>query len=189
MKNRIIKIFVFLAAAAAISLACQLNLGGPTPQGAEIPVSESAAEEVQATIKAVVELSSSGDPVTFGLSEGQATSLLALELQKKEKPLLTNPQVYLEDGFAEIYGQAQSGFLAGNLHLTLDVSIDEDGNPVFEVSEADFGPLPLSEGLNDSISAVINEAFTGKLGPLATGIRIEKISIDNGWMEITGRMR
>jgi hypothetical protein len=43
--------------------------------------------------------------------------------------------------------------------------------------------------LNESISAIIDEAFTGKLGPMATGIRFEKISIDNGWMEITGRLR
>jgi hypothetical protein len=189
MKTKSLKLLLLLMATAGLSLACVINLGGPTPEGPAIPISENSADEIQTTIDTARELASSGDPVTFGLSEGQATSLLAIELQKKEDPLLRNPQVYLEDGYVEVYGQAQSGVLAGNLHLTLEIYADDEGNPAFKITQADFGPLPLPEGLLDSLSSIFDEAFTGKLGPLATGIRIDKISVDNGWMEITGRLR
>jgi hypothetical protein len=189
MRKIILKSLYLIISVAAVSLACQLNVGGPTSQGTVIPVSEDAAEEVQNTIQSVIDLASSGDAVTFGLSEGQATSLLSLELQKQDNPILSDPQVYFEDGFTEIYGQAENGFLAGNLHLSLEVAVDPEGNPAFNISEANFGPLPLPEGLLEGVSGLLDEAFTGRLGPLATGIRIEKISIDNGWMEISGHLR
>lgn len=189
MSLKTLKLLSYLILAGLASSACLINLGGPQADRPEIPVSEDAADEIQATIKAAVDLASEGDAVTFGLSESQATSLLAIQLQGQEKPLLRNPQVYLDDGLAEIYGLAQSGFLAGNLHITLEIYADDDGKPAFKVKEADFGPLPLPDGLLDGISSVIDEAFTGRLGPLATGIRIEKINVDGGWMEITGYIR
>jgi hypothetical protein len=36
---------------------------------------------------------------------------------------------------------------------------------------------------------MIKEAYTGSLGPVATGLRIESISISGGVMTITGRIR
>jgi hypothetical protein len=36
---------------------------------------------------------------------------------------------------------------------------------------------------------MVKEAYTGSLGPVATGLRIESISIANGVMTVTGRIR
>jgi hypothetical protein len=36
---------------------------------------------------------------------------------------------------------------------------------------------------------MVREAYTGSLGPVATGLRIEGISIANGIMTVTGRIR
>jgi hypothetical protein len=36
---------------------------------------------------------------------------------------------------------------------------------------------------------MIDEAFTGALGPAASGLRIESINIANGVMTLTGRLK
>ena len=45
------------------------------------------------------------------------------------------------------------------------------------------------QGLNDAISAFVAQAFTGSLGPAATGFRLESISIGKGVMTVTGRIK
>jgi hypothetical protein len=111
-------------------------------------------------------------------------------LQQTDKtPLITNPQVYLRDGQMQIYGKTQQGIFAANIGIIVSVGVDEAGQPKIEIVSADFGPFPAPEGLKDAISAIIREAYTGSLGPVATGLRIETIVIANGVMTITGRIR
>ena len=69
------------------------------------------------------------------------------------------------------------------------MGVDADGQPLIEITSADFGPFPAPEGLKDAITAMVREAYTGSLGPVATGLRIETISIANGVMTVTGRVR
>jgi hypothetical protein len=39
------------------------------------------------------------------------------------------------------------------------------------------------------MTALITEAYTGSLGPVATGFRLERIDIANGLMTVMGRIR
>jgi hypothetical protein len=39
------------------------------------------------------------------------------------------------------------------------------------------------------LTAIIKEAYTGALGPVATGFRLETIVIANGTMTLTGRTK
>jgi hypothetical protein len=72
----------------------------------------------------------------------------------------------------------------------MNVGIDEtSGLPKIEIVSADFGPIPAPEGLNTAISAMIDEAFTGSLGPVAIGFRLESITIADGIMTLTGRTK
>ena len=73
--------------------------------------------------------------------------------------------------------------------VRVSVGVDENGQPKIDVVSADFGPLPAPKGLTETISAMIREAYTGSLGPVATGLRIENISIANGIMTISGRIK
>ena len=74
--------------------------------------------------------------------------------------------------------------------ITANVGIDEvTGMPKIEVSSVDLGPIPAPEGLNAAINAMIAEAFTGSLGPAATGFRLEAITIADGVMTMTGRIK
>jgi hypothetical protein len=90
----------------------------------------------------------------------------------------------------QMYGKINRGMLAANMLITMNVNVDPDtGLPKIEIASADFGPLPAPEGLNSAISAVIDEAFTGSLGPVAIGFRLESIAIADGTMTLTGRIK
>ena len=67
--------------------------------------------------------------------------------------------------------------------------MDEQGQPKIEIATADFGPFPAPNGLKQSLTALITEAYTGSLGPVATGFRLENINIANGLMTVTGRIK
>ena len=76
-----------------------------------------------------------------------------------------------------------------NIGIVVAVSIDANGTPLIEVVSADFGPLPAPAGINNAVSAMIQEAFTGSFGPVATGIRVQSITIADGIMFIVGRIK
>jgi hypothetical protein len=76
-----------------------------------------------------------------------------------------------------------------NIGIIVNVGVDENGQPKIDIASADFGPLPAPKGLTNAIAAMVREAYTGSLGPVATGLRIETITIANGIMTISGRIR
>jgi hypothetical protein len=58
-----------------------------------------------------------------------------------------------------------------------------------ELVSADLGPLPAPNGLKEIISSTIQEAYTGALGPVATGFRIQSVTIADGAMTIVGQIK
>jgi len=178
------------------TLACTVFVGGPDySDRAPIPVSNDAAESLTEEINKAFEAGVQTGEVTINITETQITSVLAQRLQTDQnlqqdsKPLITDPQVYLRDGQMQIFGKTQQGMFAANIGIIVSVGIDENGKPKIEIVSADFGPLPVPEGLNNAISAMIDEAYTGSIGPVATGLRVQSVSIVNGVMTITGRIR
>src|SRR5512142_2213980 len=109
--------------------------------------------------------------------------------QSNKKPLITDTQVYFRNGQMQIYGKTQEGIFAANIGIIVKVGVDANGQPLIEITSADFGPFPAPEGLKNALTAMIKEAYTGSIGPVATGLRIESISIANGVMTITGRTK
>ena len=188
---------IFFTTLILASLACTIFVGGPDYSTlAPIPVSAEAVESIKDEMRRAFEAGLETGVVTFNLTEPQITSYLAFRLQTDpalqqtdKTPLITNPQVYLRDGQMQIYGKTQQGIFAANIGIIVSVGVDEAGQPKIEIVSADFGPFPAPEGLKDAISAIIREAYTGSLGPVATGLRIDTIVIANGVMTITGRIR
>jgi hypothetical protein len=187
---------IFLATLILASLACTMFVGGPeyddlTP----IPVSTEAAQSLKDGIEKSLQDGLVSGVVTITITEPQITSYLALRLQsdpnlqQDDKPLIIDPQVYLRDGQMKIYGKTQQGVFAANIGIIVNIGVDAEGKPKIEIESADFGPFPAPEGINDTITAIIEEAYTGSFGPVATGIRIETIIIADGVMTITGRIR
>lgn len=187
----------FLLSLVITSLACTIFVGGPDYSSLPtIPVSAEAAESIKEEMRRAIEAGAQTGVITIHLTEPQITSYLAARLQtdpnlqqSDRQPLITNPQVYLRGGQMQIYGKTQQGIFAANIGIVVNVGVDANGQPQIEMTSADFGPLPAPAGLRDAISAMVREAYTGSLGPVATGLRIETITIADGVMTITGRVR
>lgn len=197
MRIRTRGLTLFLLSLVITSLACTVFVGGPDYSTLPpIPVSAESAESIKEELKRAVEAAAETGVITVNLTEPQITSYLAARMQtdpslqqSDKKPLITDPQVYLRDGQMQIYGKTQQGIFAANIGIIVTMGVDAEGQPLIEVTSADFGPFPAPEGLKDAITAMVKEAYTGSLGPVATGLRIQSISIANGVMTITGRIR
>ena len=172
-----------------VTLACTIFVGGPEIPQPPIPVSADAVTQLQEQIKNAVAAGAVSGEVTLQINEVQLTSFLTYKFLEDETPILTEPQVYLRDGQMRIFGKTQQGNFAANIGIVLAVGLDENGEPALQITSADFGPLPLPDGLNKAITALIEEAYTGALGPVATGFRITSIAIADGVMTIVGRIR
>ncbi len=188
---------IFLLMLVLTSLACTIFVGGPDYSSLPpIPVSAEAAQSIQDELKRAFEAGAQTGVVTINLTETQITSYLAERMQtdpslqqSDKKPLITDPQVYLRDEQMQIYGKTQQGIFTANIGIIVKVGVDANGQPLIEITSADFGPFPAPEGLKSALTAMIKEAYTGSIGPVATGLRIESISIANGVMTITGRIK
>ena len=196
MKQKKTVLPIFLLSLVLTSLACTIFVGGPDYSSLPtIPASTEAAQSIQDELQRAFEEGAQTGTITLNITEPQITSFIAARLQsdanlqQDSKPLITDPQVYLRDGQMQIYGKTQQGIFTANIGIILSVGVDENGQSKIEIVSADFGPLPAPEGLKDTISAMVREAYMGSLGPVATGLRIETIAIGNGIMTVSGRIR
>lgn len=194
LKKSVLPIFVLSLILA--SLACNVFVGGPDYSTLPtVPVSTEAVQSIQDEIQRAFEEGAQTGTITLNITEPQLTSFIAArlqsdsQLQQDNQPLITDPQVYLRDGQIQIYGKSKQGMFTANIGVIVSVGVDANGEPVIEIVSADFGPLPAPEGIKDTITAMVKEAYMGSLGPVATGLRIETIAIANGIMTITGRIR
>ncbi len=186
MKSRLIRSLPIIAVLLLITLACQVSAGGPEPPERHIPVSKEAADSLEKTLKAAVEAAATSEEVAVTLTEEQVTSYLAFYMDEQPEPLIRNPQVYLQNGAIEIYGEVQQGFLTTNARVTVLVNVDDAGQLRFDIAAADFGPIPAPDGVLNTMSAAVNESLTGSLAPAVTGIRIQSVYIADGMITVTG---
>ena len=180
--------FLILTLALA-SLACTVFVGGPDYPAEAIPVSTEAAQSIQDPFKQALEAGAATGVITFQINESQLTSYLTYKLAEQADPFMTEPKVFLRDGQMQVFGKVQRGMLAANVAVVLAIGADEAGLPTMQVTSADFGPFDAPAGLNDAISKLINEAYTGSFGPVATGFRLESITIADGLMTLSGRIK
>lgn len=183
------RVTCILLSTLAFTLACTIFVGGPEFPEPPIPISAEAVIALQEQAKAAVAAGAASGEVTLQINEVQLTSYLTYKLLEDPSPMFVEPQAYLRDGQMSVYGKARRGYFIANIRIVLAVGLDENGRPQLQLTSADFGPLPLPEGLNKAITAVVEEAYTGALGPVATGFRITSITIADGVMTIVGRIR
>jgi len=185
MRGSRIGILIVLVSLVGAGLACDLAVSGPTPPGSPIPVSTEAAGQLSEIWKTAIDNAQNGQ-VSVVINESQITSFLALKLAEQTNPPLTDVQVFLRDGKVQIFGNAKAGNVSTTALAVLAVNVTTEGQISFAVEKADFGPVPVPEKLLDSFSSALNEAFTGKVGSFASGIKITSIGIADGNMAIIG---
>ena len=190
MKTKKSSFTFFFTTLVLASFACTIFAGGPDYPTQTIPVSENEVQNMQTQIEQAFTAGAQSGVVTLQFTESQLTSYIALKLQEKTTPPFTDPQILLRDGQMQMYGKVARSMFTANILITMNVSIDEtSGLPKIEIATADFGPFPAPQGINNAISAVIDEAFTGSLGPVAIGFRLESITIADGVMTMAGRIK
>lgn len=187
MRSKTITGFILISLLIVTS-ACLINLGGPKYPSTTIPVSTQALGSLQNQLGSALTNPTPNQQLTLFLTESELTSYLSNLLGSKPDPLITNPQVFLRDGQIQVYGTATRGNFQANVKIVLTATIDSQGKLSLELVSADFGPIPVPKALNEVITSLVTEAFTGSLGPMATGIRIEGIVIAEGAMMIVGRI-
>ena len=190
MKQKNKSLYFFISLLILSSLACTIFIGGPDYPEQNVPVSENEVANMQTLIQQAFLAGAETGIVTIQITQSQLTSYLALKTQSLQDPPFTDPQILLQNGQMQMYGKVKSGVFTANMLITMDVGIDStSGLPSITINSADFGPIPAPEGINKAISKIIEEAFTGSFGPVATGFRLESISIADGVMTLTGRIK
>jgi hypothetical protein len=190
MKTKKYSLTFFLIVLLFTSLACTIFVGGPDYPAQIVPVSTDEVQTMQTQVEQALIAGAETGLVTLQITESQLTSYMALKMQEQTNPPFTEPQILLRNGQMQMYGKIDRGMFAANMLITMNVTVDETTNlPKIEIASADFGPFPAPEGLNTAISAVIAEAFTGSLGPVAIGFRLESITIADGIMTLIGRIK
>jgi len=190
MKTKKSKLTLFITSLVLASFACTIFAGGPDYPAQTVPTSPDEAQSMRQQIEQALIAGAETGFVTVQITESQLTSFMADKMAQQTNPPFTDPQILLRNGQMQIYGKITRGWFTANMLITMNVSVDEiTGQPKIEIASADFGPFPAPEGLNSAMSAVIAEAFTGTLGPVAVGFRLESIAIADGIMTMTGRIK
>lgn len=171
------------------TLGCIIFLGGPDYPTQTPPVSTAAVQTFQAQVQTATAQASQGGLFTLQVTQEQLTSLLNVQIQKRQDIPLKDPLVLLHPDVMEIYGKVQRGNFLMNLKVVVTVTVSAEGKPQFQIKEAYLGALPLPQSLQKMISDALNEAYLGAIGPAATGFRLESIVIGEGMMTISGRIR
>ncbi|MFQ5943458.1 MAG: hypothetical protein ACE5JF_07890 [Anaerolineales bacterium] len=179
---------LLLAASLVVAgLACQVNVGGPEPPAEIIEASEASATELANNWESILSLDTG--EVKLVITERQLTSFLSERFESDEEPILRRPQVFLRDSEIKIYGTAGAGVFEAGALLSIQPTVSSDGDVEFEITTAEFGPVPAPGALTTVLSELLTEAFTGTLGSMATGIRITSLAIADGQVVIVGSPR
>lgn len=178
-----------LVALILAGLACNFLKVRPEPPATPVPVTTEAVQSLQENLQAAATQVKSGGQVTLTVNESQATSILVLELQSQDTPLLQDPQVLLRDGQVQVFGNVQQGDMTVPLQLVLTVQVNSQGQPSFSVVSGYLGPLPLPEAMLNELSARLDSALTSQIRSKAGSIALDSITIANGVMTITGHPR
>lgn len=189
MKIRRIKYSIILIISNCIMLSCTIFIGGPSYPEYPIPISTEAVGELQSSISDAIILGASTGTVIITITEAQLTSYIAMKINQNPDPVLYNPQIYLYDGQIQFFGTAIQGYFQATVALVLTIGVDETGILAIKLTSADFGPLPAPEGFTSTITALLEEAFTGSIGPMASGIRLTDAAVGNGEITIRGQVK
>lgn len=173
---------------AASTVACRLNLGGPDLPAAPEASTAAATQASELWTEALEGAVTSGQ-VTVLLTEEHLTSALTTRLAGEEDSFFHSPAVTLRDGVIQVYGVVQQGPFEATVRLVITPVIDAQGRLGFELTSADFGPLPAPQGIRESISDMLSEALAGPMGSLATGFRVTSIAVADGALAIVAELR
>jgi hypothetical protein len=189
MHRRKISIFLGGAILLLALLACRLNLGGPAAPSPRIPVSTEAVTQVQSALDTAAAEAAQTGKATIQLTEAQVTSYLAAQLAQQSEPMFSDPQVLLRDQEVQVYGVVDQSVITAKIKIVLTMGVDPEGYPKIDLASANFGPLPVPQGLRETITNSIRQAYLSALGQAASSFHLDGISVENGSITASGHIK
>jgi uncharacterized protein YpmS len=184
-------LLLIIAVPMVISLACNfpgINQPALEEVGA-IPVTTESVQNLDDNIQSVIEDIQNGGPFQLIVTESQLTSYANYELQSYQEYQIQNVQIYLRDGRVRITGDAEQNNINLPLTILLKLSVDGSGKPESEIVSASIGPFQLPESFLDQLTSMMDSILVTQILPANQNVVIEKITINNGQMIISGYTR
>ncbi|MEJ5201314.1 MAG: LmeA family phospholipid-binding protein [Anaerolineales bacterium] len=181
MNQKFIKKLVVVTVIAS-TLACRMNIGGPTPERT-VPVSTEALGQLDSALSTAFQADTNS--ITITVTEEQLTSFAAYRFTTNSDLSIQNPQIFLQNGQIEFYGQVEQGGVLFNAHITLQVYPDENGRLNVQITSIDLGPIPVTQTLQHQINDMVDQALSNTIESKTAGFYIQGITIANGKMVIT----
>ncbi len=187
--HKTIRLLITLAALLAASLACNFPGAGKPATQEPVAVSSQAVTDLQQNLESAAATAASGGAVSLVITEGQLTSLAAIELQSLQEPRIENIQILLRDGQIQVSGKLFQGDLSANLKMALTVSIGADGLPKTQAVSASLGPIPIPDSLLSQLTDEMDRLLASQLSQNGQTVVVQSITISDGVMAITGSVK
>jgi len=158
-----------------------MNFGGSPPERT-IAVSTEALGQLNSTLSTAFEAETNS--ITITVTEEQLTSFVAYRFAAHSDLPIQNPQIFLQNGQVEFYGQLEQGGILINTHITLQVYPDENGKLNVQITSIDLGHIPATSILQQQINNAVNQALSNTIGNKTAGFYIQSITISDGKMVI-----
>lgn len=160
-----------------VGLACQFS-GGPTPPRV-VPVSTEQAQNLSKTVQSVKPDPTSGN-INITVTEAQITSYVVENLRENYEPILNNPVIVFQPNQVELYGAIQGDSVSANGRVVMSVVVDEQGQPLVTIREANFGPIPVPAGLLSNLSVAIDRSISDAMKNYRADYKLQSIRFDTG---------
>lgn len=163
-----------------VSVACNLPVNSllgfkATPTA---PIIEPALEPF-------VVATTESNEVIITITEAQLNTILTEKLSANPDSILQQPSVTIGNDRVILHGKTIQSNIEVNMTVEMSVAINSEGTPDITVESAKIGPLAAPQFLKDSLNTLADEMLTGAIGPIITGARVERITIEQGYMVIT----
>ena len=180
-KNKI-SFVIFLSVFVVISgLACKLPVMNNFSQTSKIPVSTESAGDFERNIETAQQEFNQTGKLVVEITETQATSYIAMQLQQQNEQVFKNPQITFRDSKIGISGDVYQGNLRLPLNAEVIVKPNGSGGLNYEIANASIGPLPLPESLLTQLISSIEKTIGVNITNNIPNFYIEEINIDQGF--------
>jgi hypothetical protein len=182
------RILIVIFLLVSTSLACQIFAGGPQLPSNEIPNTGNAGDSVEQILGSAFS-DATGDTIAFTLTEDQLTSFIAEKIANHPDIPINNPQILLDDGRIDLYGSFDQSFLTANFRISMEPAVASPGDLRLEISETDFGPLPVPQVVLDTISTAVNSFLSDSFVVHGTRVKVDEIFISDGFLTVQGTVQ
>ena len=185
-KNKFSLVIFLFALVVTTIVACRLPIINSSSQPDNVPVTTESAGEFERSIKTAQQEFNQNGKLIVEITETQATSYIAMQLQKQDEQVFKNPQITFRDGKIGISGDVYQGNLRLPLNAEITVKPNGYGGLNYEIANASIGPFPLPDSLLSQLISSIEKTIGVNITNNIPNFYIEEINIDQGLLKISG---